>query len=58
MRSAATFIIILNTQAFFSAWILSRERTLDAAIVARLDEKLVELGIDLRKILITDQSDC
>ncbi len=44
--------------SFFLAWILSRERTLDAAIVARLDEKLVELGVDMSKILITDQSDC
>lgn len=40
------------------AWILSRSRTLDPAIIARLKQTLSQYTDDIDKFLIADQTNC
>jgi hypothetical protein len=40
------------------AWIASRQRTLDPAIVDKLKGELIALGIDCSKLVVSDQNDC
>ncbi len=39
-------------------YILSRERTLDQAVVEKLKANLEGLGVDVSKFTVSDQSDC
>ncbi|RUS83608.1 hypothetical protein EGW08_008627 [Elysia chlorotica] len=40
------------------AWILARNRTLDASVVQSLEGKLANFGVDTSKFRATDQSGC
>lgn len=40
------------------AWILSRSRTLEPAVIARLKQTLSQYTDDVAKLLIADQTNC
>ncbi|KAK7878235.1 hypothetical protein WMY93_031144 [Mugilogobius chulae] len=40
------------------AWILSRTRQLNSATVSQLRDKLTAMGVDVKRLSVTDQTDC